>query len=134
MPTKMDLMPGHPANASLLKTNSSAVPKVHAPNMLGNSSDILPHPKKNFTLDHLLSETNGNLDILPQFQDNEGGIYSGAPFMPKNTKIKEKRKNSNNKVKKLEEKMKEMESSPQPESRPESSSSSGLLGSFRNLR
>lgn len=122
----MDLMSGHPPNPSLLKTvNSNACPKVHAPNTLGNSSDILPHPKKNFTLDHLLSETNGNLEVLPQFQDSDGTIYSNSPFLSKNPKIKEKKK-TNNKVKKNEDKMKEAESPPPSESRPESSSSSGL--------
>lgn len=127
MPTKMDLTSVHPPNPSLLKTvNSNPCSKVPVSNTLGNSNDILPHPKKNFTLDHLLSETNGNLDLLPPFQENDSSIYPGASFVTKNTKVKEKKK-INNKVKKLEEKIKEAESSPQPESRPESSSSSGLF-------
>lgn len=127
MPTKMDLTSVHPPNPSLLKTvNSNQCSKVPVSNTLGNSNDILPHPKKNFTLDHLLSETNGNLDLLNPFQENDSSIYPGASFVPKNAKVKEKKKINNNKVKKIEEKIKEVESPPQPESRPESSSSSGI--------
>ncbi|GIY66252.1 bromodomain adjacent to zinc finger domain protein 2B [Caerostris extrusa] len=108
----MDFLPGHLANASLLKSvNPGSCPKVHAPNTLGSPNDILPHSRKNFTLDCLLSETNGNL----HFPDSDPNIFpSSSMGSNKIFKHKEKQRN-NNKMKKIEEKIREPESPIRPE-------------------
>ncbi|CAL1274247.1 unnamed protein product [Larinioides sclopetarius] len=112
MPPKMDILPGHTANASLLKSsNPGSCPKVHAPNTLGSPNDIMPHSRKNFTLDCLLSETNGNL----HFPENEPTMFpTSSVGVNKIFKHKERQRN-NNKVKKFEEKIKEPESPLRPE-------------------
>ncbi|GIY81667.1 bromodomain adjacent to zinc finger domain protein 2A [Caerostris darwini] len=112
MPSKMDFLPGHLANASLLKSvNPGSCPKVHAPNTLGSPNDILPHSRKNFTLDCLLSETNGNL----HFPDSDPNIFASSSMgSNKIFKHKEKQRN-NNKMKKIEEKIREPESPIRPE-------------------
>ncbi|XP_054719613.1 bromodomain adjacent to zinc finger domain protein 2B-like [Uloborus diversus] len=114
MSPKMDLLPSQVSSPSLLKTNNSnTCPKVHAPNTLTNSNDILPHPRKNFTLDSLLSETNGNLDIYHHYPDMEKAMYPGSLYGAKNQKPKERVKSNSNSIsrtKKYEEKIKESES------------------------
>ncbi|XP_055935023.1 bromodomain adjacent to zinc finger domain protein 2B-like isoform X4 [Argiope bruennichi] len=113
MPPKMDLLPGHATNTSLLKSsNPGSCPKVHAPNTLGAPNDILPHSRKNFTLDCLLSETNGNL----HFPENEPTMFpTSSVGVNKIFKHKERQRNNSNKVKKFEEKIKEPESPLRPE-------------------
>ncbi|KFM75592.1 Bromodomain adjacent to zinc finger domain protein 2B, partial [Stegodyphus mimosarum] len=112
-PSKVDVLPAHTPNPSLAKLGSSC-PKVHAPNTLGNPSDITPLPRKNFTLDSLLSETNGNLDALPQLPENDTAMFPSSSFSNKNIKSKDRPRN-NNKVKKFDDKIKESESPSQIE-------------------
>ncbi|XP_071035935.1 bromodomain adjacent to zinc finger domain protein 2B isoform X6 [Parasteatoda tepidariorum] len=112
MPTKMDMMPTHMMNSTLLKPgNSGLCPKVHAPNTLGNPNDMLHH-RKNFTLDSLLSETNGGLDMM-HFTEADHSMFSAAALASRNFKSKDRMKsNSNNinKMRKFEDKVKESES------------------------
>ncbi|GFU48139.1 bromodomain adjacent to zinc finger domain protein 2B [Nephila pilipes] len=111
MPSKMDILPGHITNPSLLKSGNPSCPKVHAPNTLGAPNDILPHSRKNFTLDCLLSETNGNL----HFPESDPNIFPSSSIgVNKIFKHKERQRN-NSKMKKLEEKIKEPESPLRPE-------------------
>ncbi|GFY49814.1 bromodomain adjacent to zinc finger domain protein 2B [Trichonephila inaurata madagascariensis] len=111
MPSKMDILPGHITNPSLLKAGNPSCPKVHAPNTLGAPNDILPHSRKNFTLDCLLSETNGNL----HFPESDPNIFPSSSIgVNKIFKHKERQRN-NSKIKKLEEKIKEPESPLRPE-------------------
>lgn len=122
MPPKMDLLHSHMTNnPSLLKPTSSC-PKVHAPNTLGHPNDSLPaHSRKAFTLDCLLSETNGNM----HFPESDPNMFPTSTFTNKIFKHKERQRNSN-RIKKFEEKIKE----PESPLRPETSSPSGWLGIF----
>ncbi|KAG8200705.1 hypothetical protein JTE90_022319, partial [Oedothorax gibbosus] len=108
MPPKMDLLHSHMTNPSLLKATSSC-PKVHAPNTLGHPNDTMAPSRKAFTLDCLLGETNGNM----HFQDSDPNMFPTSTFTNKIFKHKERQRN--NRIKKIEEKIKEPESPLRPE-------------------